>query len=219
MDIFLSASVTDVLICAGYRFHDFVGWLDDVAVTTSTRGQGAMDFTLATSYGEATVTLVDTGEATSSGGRLGRVQHLLDGTFFMTYADGLADVDLDTLLQHHRQSGAGVTLTGFPLRLRYGIVEAERDQLLARRFQEKPVMEGMWCNGGFYVVEPSVVQRYCSCDEVNWEAVVLPKLAAEGSLGVLRHDGYWASMDFPHQRDDLRRTWREQGPVWLSKGT
>lgn len=218
MDIYLAAGVTEFVICAGYRFPDFVRWLDEVADRVPTGSPDSLGFTLATDGGAFTVTLVDTGEETSSGGRLRRVQQLIDDTFFLTYADGLADVDLMALLELHRLSGASVSLTAFPLNLRYGIVDIEDDQVLARSFQEKPVIDRKWCNGGFYVVEPSVVRVKCNDDQVDWEAEVLPKVASEGSLGVLRHDGFWASMDFAHQHDELKRIWQEHGPIWLSKG-
>lgn len=217
MDIYASSGVTDLVICAGYRFPDFVRWLDEVGSRRPTAD--GLGFLITAERGAFTVTLVDTGDGTCSGGRLRRVEHLLDDTFFLTYADGLADVDLKALLELHQSSGAAVTLTAFPLNPRYGIVDIEDAEVLARGFQEKPVIERKWCNGGFYVVEPRVVRDHCTDDQVNWEAQVLPKVAADGALGVLRHDGYWASMDFPHERDELEMTWQTRGPVWLAKET
>jgi len=219
MDIYAASGVSDFVICAGYRFPEFVRWLNEAGEPRPTEHRDVLVFLVIAEERMFTVTLVDTGDGTSSGGRLRRVEHLLDDTFFMTYADGLADVDLAALLQLHQSSRAAVTLTAFPLNPRYGIVDIEDDEVLARGFQEKPVIQRKWCNGGFYVVDPHVVRDHCTDDQVNWEAQVLQKVAADGGLGVLRHDGFWASMDFPHERDELEMIWRDRGPIWIPKGS
>ena len=218
MDIYAASGVADFVICAGYRYPDFVRWFERAAVRLPDERPGRLRFAIDTAHGSLTATLVDTGEDTSSGGRLRRVADLLDDTFFLSYADGLADVDLAALVEQHRHSGAAVTLTAFPLTVRYGVVDIGDEDVLARSFQEKPVIGQKWCNGGFYVVEPWVVRDQCTDDRVDWEAEVLPKIAADGVLGVHRHRGFWASMDFAHEHDELRRTWEAQGPIWLRPG-
>lgn len=199
MDIYRSVGVREFIVCAGHRYADFEVWAEEERARSSVE-----------------IVLVDTGADTSSGGRLRRVAHLLDSSFFLTYADGLSDVDLGELVQLHQESAAAVTVTAFPLALRYGVIDIDEGAVLALGYQEKPVLERKWGNGGFYVVEPAVVHELCTDDQVGWEEQVLPKVAAGGRLAVMRHDGFWASMDFAHQRDELHETWRSRGPVWLA---
>lgn len=214
IDIYRAAGVSEFIVLAGHRFDRFRSWIERLGAITATELGDRVAVT--DDLGRFSVDLVDTDEATESGGRLGRLRTFLDEPFFLTYADGLADVDLEALLALHHGSGAAVTLTAFPLELNYGIVDVDEGSVLARGFQEKPTLEQKWCNGGFYVVDPVVIEQ-CTDDAVSWEQQVLPKVAADGSLGVFRHSGFWASMDFAHQHQALQTTWRDRGPIWLPR--
>lgn len=214
IDVYLDAGTTDFVLCCGHRFADFVAWLDSTAHHGAPQVSGPeRRYVLDRAGQRYTVTLVDTGESTHSGGRLRRVGEHLDA-FFLTYADGLADVDLAAAASFHAATGAAVTVTAVPLALQFGVMEVDPGAHFARTFNEKPVLRDHWCNCGYYTVDPDVVATTCTGDAVSWESDVLPRLAEEGRLAVVRHAGFWASMDFPHQYESLQETWRAQGAVW-----
>lgn len=137
------------------------------------------------------IQLVETGDDTPTGERLRRCLHLTGGTFFATYADGLADVDLDGLLAFHRRHGAGATVTTVPLPSQYGTLDIDGDGVV-RGFREKPRLQDHWINAGFFVFEPRVFSEYNGLD---LERDILPAVAAGGELRAHRHTGYWRSLD------------------------
>jgi glucose-1-phosphate cytidylyltransferase len=134
------------------------------------------------------ITLVDTGEATMTGGRLRRVREFLgDGTFCFTYGDGVADVDVSALIDHHRSHGRLATVTAVQPPGRFGSLEiGTNDGVLG--FQNKPRGDGTWINGGFFVLEPEVIDRIDG-DGTLWEQEPLEGLAAEGQLTAYHHLG------------------------------
>jgi glucose-1-phosphate cytidylyltransferase len=218
IDVYLDAGTTDFVLCCGHRFEEFVAWLDSTANYRAPQVSGLERcYVLDRAGVRCTLTLVDTGENTASGGRLRRVGEHLDAPFFLTYADGLADVDLAAAASFHAATGAAVTVTAFPLGLQCGVMEVDPGEHFARTFKEKPVLSDHWCNGGYYTVAPDVVATTCTGDAVSWESDVLPLLAEEGRLAVFRHAGFWASMDFPYQYESLLETYRAQGAVWRGK--
>ena len=158
------------------------------------------------------VTLVDTGEFTQTGGRLARVRdYVSDGTFYLTYGDGVADVDLAALVRQHRSNQQEATLTAVQPPGRYGALHLEDSQVLS--FQEKPDGDNAWINGGFFVLEPSVIDRV-SHDQCSWESEVLPQLASEGQLGAYRHPGFWQPMDTLRDRTRLEELWASGQAPW-----
>ncbi|MEI6830075.1 MAG: glucose-1-phosphate cytidylyltransferase [Synechococcaceae cyanobacterium ELA445] len=158
------------------------------------------------------VTLVDTGDTTQTGGRLARVGEYLNGdTFCFTYGDGVADVNIVALLDHHRRLGLEATLTAVQPPGRYGALSLNGDAVL--QFQEKPDGDNAWINGGFFVLEASVLDRI-SGDACSWEGEVLPALAAQGQLTAYRHDGYWQPMDTLRDRNRLEELWSSGQAPW-----
>ena len=158
------------------------------------------------------VTLVDTGEATQTGGRLARVApYLKDGSFCFTYGDGVADVNIAALIAHHRQQGAQATLTAVQPPGRYGAIHLEGDSVL--QFQEKPDGDNAWINGGFFILEPEVLDRI-SGDQTSWEIDILPQLAAAGQLAAYRHTGFWQAMDTLRDRNRLDELWATGTAPW-----
>jgi glucose-1-phosphate cytidylyltransferase len=158
------------------------------------------------------VTLVDTGELSQTGGRLGRVRRYLNGSSFcFTYGDGVADVDIGALIAHHRREGRHATLTAVQPPGRYGALHLEGS--VVRQFQEKPDGDNAWINGGFFVLEPSVLDRI-SGDQTSWEADVLPQLAADGQLSAFRHPGFWQPMDTLRDRTRLEELWVNGHAPW-----
>ena len=158
------------------------------------------------------VTLVDTGDTSQTGGRLWRVREYLDGSSFcFTYGDGVADVDIGALIAHHRREGRQATLTAVQPPGRYGALHLDGDTVC--QFQEKPDGDNAWINGGFFVLEPSVLDRIVG-DHTIWEEDVLPQLAADGQLSAYRHPGFWQPMDTLRDRTRLEQLWASGQAPW-----
>ena len=158
------------------------------------------------------VTLVDTGENSQTGGRLNRVRNYLgNSSFCFTYGDGLADVNISDLIAFHAKEGREVTLTAVQPPGRYGALHLEGSGV--NQFQEKPDGDNAWINGGFFVVEPSVLDRI-SGDCSSWETDVLPLIAADGELSAYRHSGFWQPMDTLRDRTRLENLWVKGDAPW-----
>ena len=184
--------------------------------------QGFDDFLLLTGYqGDAVkawartapwrVECLDTGLETPTGGRVHAVRDRLDGTFCLTYADGLADIDLAALTASHRGSGALATMTVVRPELPFGVAVLDGDRV--RGFREKPRAE-QWVNGGFLVMEPEVL-AYLSEDAVL-EREPLQRLAADRVLAAYRHTGYWRCLDTYNDAVALEEAWASGSPPWRS---
>lgn len=155
--------------------------------------------------------LIDTGENTDTGGRLFGVRDAVsDGTFVLTYGDGLADWNLEEALAQHRAHGRWVTVTSIQPRTTLGVMDIDATGRV-REFKEKPVLD-VWVNGGFIVCEPAVVTRVEP--RSNFEKDVMPMLAAEGQLMAYRHRGFWACMDTPKDHAELDALARSSQPPW-----
>jgi glucose-1-phosphate cytidylyltransferase len=156
--------------------------------------------------------LVDTGPDTQTGGRIGRLRpYLEDGTFMLTYGDGVADVDLKKLLEFHESHGKLATVTAVRPPSRFGSFAFEGDRVLA--FQEKPQTGEGWINGGFFVLEP-VVLDLIENDQTIWERAPMERLAADGQLMGHRHEGFWQAMDTLRERRVLEELWASPRPPW-----
>jgi glucose-1-phosphate cytidylyltransferase len=159
------------------------------------------------------VTLVDTGEGTMTGGRLKRVREYLDaGSFCFSYGDGVADVDVTTLIAHHRSHGRLATVTAVQPPGRFGSLQIGSDAAV-EGFQEKPQGDGIWINGGFFVLEPEVIDRI-EGDSTIWEHEPLRGLAAEGQLAAYHHHGFWQPMDTLRDRHHLEELWASGRAPW-----
>jgi|YNPNPStandDraft_1061719.scaffolds.fasta_scaffold01205_7 glucose-1-phosphate cytidylyltransferase len=160
------------------------------------------------------ITLADTGLDTEKGTRIYRVARYIDTTtFFVTYGDGVGDINLDALLAFHRQHGRLATVTGVRPRLQYGLLQADESGLVTG-FVQKPQLEH-WINAGFMVFERGVLE-YLSGGDVHLEREALPRLAAEGQLMMYRHTGFWRSMDTFKEALELDHLWHQSAPwkVW-----
>ena len=158
------------------------------------------------------VTLVDTGELSQTGGRLGRVRDYLgDECFCFTYGDGVSNVDISSLIAHHKREGREATLTAVQPPGRYGALHLLGDAVI--QFQEKPDGDNAWINGGFFVLQPSVLNLIV--DEMTiFESDVLPQLAAAGQLTAFRHSGFWQPMDTLRDRTRLEEMWARGDAPW-----
>jgi len=155
--------------------------------------------------------LIDTGVDTQTGGRLARVAPLLrDGTFMLTYGDGVSDVDLGKLLAFHRAHGKLATITAVRPPARFGELEFEGD--LVKRFSEKPQLGEGWINGGFFVLEPGVLDLIPG--DVHWEREPLERLAAAGQLMAYKHESFWQCMDTLREKRLLDSLWVSGRAPW-----
>jgi len=203
-------------VCLGYKgymikeyFANYVLHNADVTVDLA---KGSIEYH-ATNHEPWRVTLVETGEQTMTGGRLKRVARFLDPgePFFLTYGDGLSDVDLTALAAFHRAHGREATVTAVAPPGRYGALELDQDAV--RRFSEKPPGDNALINGGFFVLQPSVLSRI-EGDATVWESQPLEGLARDDQLKAFRHDGFWAAMDTLRDKNHLEALWASGAAPW-----
>ncbi|PZP35682.1 MAG: glucose-1-phosphate cytidylyltransferase [Roseateles depolymerans] len=215
MKIFSHYGINDFVVCLGYKgyvikeyFANYFLHMSDVTFDLAENRMEIRDRHVE----PWRVTLVDTGEHTMTGGRLKRVrQYLDDESFCFTYGDGLSDVDVGRLVQFHAQQGRMATVTAVQPPGRFGALDIE-DQRITR-FAEKPQGDGSWINGGFFVLEPQVID-YIGGDEVTWEREPLERLAAEGQLSAFAHRGFWHPMDTLRDKILLEDLWQTQRAPW-----
>lgn len=159
------------------------------------------------------VELVDTGLHTMTGGRLKRLESLVDtNPFLLTYGDGVADINIDELYRFHRKMQAVATVTIVHPTTKYGVIKYEND--LATFFAEKPEMTDDWINGGFFVCEPSIFSYFSNNDQESFEKTVLVKLACERKLAVYRHEGFWECLDTQKDKESLSNWWKSGSAPW-----
>lgn len=159
-----------------------------------------------------TVTLVDTGEKTMTGGRIRRVrEHVHNETFCMTYGDGVGNVDISKLIEFHRERGTKATLTAVQPPGRFGVIDI--DEFKIRGFAEKPQGEAGWINGGYFVLEPSALDLI-EGDATVWEQAPLETLARAGELSAYKHTGFWQPMDTLRDKLLLERLWESGDAPW-----
>ncbi len=159
------------------------------------------------------VTLVDTGEATMTGGRIKRVRDYIgDETFCLTYGDGVSDVDIGASIAFHRAHGREATLTAVQPPGRFGALQLADETRIAT-FTEKPTGEGGWVNGGYFVLEASVIDRIAG-DDTTWEREPLESLARDGEIEAFKHRGFWQPMDTLRDRTLLEALWERGAAPW-----
>jgi glucose-1-phosphate cytidylyltransferase len=215
MKLFSAHGVDEFVICLGYRgyvikeyFANYYLHSSDVTFDIAGNGMEVHQ----ESAEPWRVTLIDTGEATATGGRLKRVlRYLGDEDFFFTYGDGVTDLDLRALLDYHRGHDALATVTAVQPPGRFGALDIEGDAI--RSFHEKPRGDGAWVNGGFFVLSPAVGD-YIDSDESVWEEEPVERLAGQSQLRAYRHDGFWRAMDTVRDRNHLEELWRSGGAPW-----
>lgn len=216
MKIYSAHGVRDFIICLGYKGNVikeyFLNYGTNHADITVDLGAGRTEIHSARAE-DWRVTLVDTGAASETGGRLRRVMPYLaeEEAFFMTYGDGVGNVDINAGLALHRREGRLATVTATQPAGRFGILNIDGDKVTS--FREKPDGDGGWINGGFFVLSPKVVD-YIDNDQMPWERKPLERLAAEGQLSVYRHSGFWQPMDTLRDRTVLEGLWNSGSAPW-----
>lgn len=158
------------------------------------------------------ISLVETGPNTQTGGRIKRLAPWLENqTFMLTWCDAVADVDINTLLNFHKSHGKLATLTAVRPPPRFGRLIIDGDRVT--QFKEKPKDSGDWINGAFFVLEPEVLE-YVEGDHTSWERGPLVALAKNGELMVYRHHGFWRCMDTIHENRQLEKMWQSDHAPW-----
>jgi glucose-1-phosphate cytidylyltransferase len=149
-----------------------------------------------------------------TGGRIRRIKDYVgDETFCLTYGDGVTDLDIRKLIDYHRAQKSLATLTAVQPPGRFGVFKLDQGQALIDTFKEKPQGDGAWINGGFFVLEPEVI-NYIDDDATVWEREPMEKLASEGKLAAYRHYGYWQNMDTLRDKNVLEELWQSDEPPW-----
>jgi glucose-1-phosphate cytidylyltransferase len=159
------------------------------------------------------IDLVDTGETAQTGARLSRLRDILGKeTFFLTYGDGLSNIDTNALLAFHRRMGRVATLSAIRPPARFGALDLKDD--IVERFAEKPTDRSGWVSGGFFVFEPKIFEYVSDDDDCVLEHAPLQRLASEGQLSAFRHGGFWHSMDTVRDVGELNELWRSGRAPW-----
>ena len=159
------------------------------------------------------IILVDTGSETMTGGRLKRVApYLGNETFCLTYGDGLSNINIGAELEFHRQHGKLATIAAVQPPGRFGVLNIDANQQVSS-FEEKPSDEIGWINGGFFVLEPEVI-NYIDGDSTSWERAPLTNLAKHGQLAAFPHNGFWQPCDTLRDKRELEALWAEDKSPW-----
>ena len=215
MKIFSAHGINDFVICLGYRGYVIKEYFANYFLHTSdvTFDLGSNAVQIHRSGAEKwRVTLVDTGEATMTGGRLkAAARHIGRQDFFFTYGDGVADIDIGKLVAQHRKSRKLATVTAVQQPGRWGVLELKANAVTG--FAEKPKADGSWVNGGYFVLSPKVLD-YIDGPATVWEREPLERLAAEGKLGAYRHHGFWHPMDTMRDKTLLEELWQSGDVPW-----
>jgi glucose-1-phosphate cytidylyltransferase len=216
LKIYSAHGINDFIICAGYKGYVIKEYFANYFLHMSDVTFDMANNTMEVHQKKAEpwrVTIVDTGDETMTGGRIKRVAPYLDGPFCCTYGDGVGDVDITALLAFHKAGGRLATLTGVQPPGRFGALQLEGDQV--QSFQEKPEGDGSWINGGFFVLDPAVIDLIDD-DSTIWERAPLERLAAAGQLGIFRHHGFWRPMDTLRDKIELETLWDKRIAPWKS---
>jgi glucose-1-phosphate cytidylyltransferase len=214
MKIYLAHGLRDFVICCGYKgymikeyFANYSLHMSDVTID--------MEKNSVEVHQKKTepwrVTLVDTGEATQTGGRLKRIAEYIDDDFCMTYGDGVGSINITELIAFHRQHGKLATVTATQPPGRFGALQL--DEHAVTSFLEKPTGDGGWINGGFFVLSPKTLELI-EGDETFWERKPLETLAQTGQLQAFFHPGFWQPMDTLRDKNHLEELWQSGKAPW-----
>lgn len=206
----------EFIICAGYKQHIIKEWFanyflhnSDITFDFTNENQMIIHNNVAEPW---KVTVVDTGLNTLTGGRIKRVKDYVGNEpFFMTYGDGVSDVDITELYKFHKEMGGLATLTAVQPDGRFGIIDIESDKVVS--FREKDKQDMGWINGGFMVLEPEVFD-YIEGDQTTFEKYPMEKLAEESNLNCYKHYGFWQCMDTLRDKEKLEKMWNENNAPW-----
>jgi len=207
--------INDFVICCGYKgymvkeyFANYFLHMSDVTFDLK-NNKMEVHHKFAEPW---TVTLVDTGLDTMTGGRLKRInEYVKDDTFCFTYGDGLSDVDISELIKFHKNEKKYATVTAVQPPGRFGNLEINENRIT--NFKEKPAGDGNWINGGFFILEPQIFE-YLKNDSTVWEKEPLEKLAHDNQLSAFKHNGFWQPLDTLRDKNYLEELWNSDKASW-----
>ena len=218
MKIYEAHGFNDFIICLGYKaqlikeyFLNYYLYNSDVTIELE-KNKVEVHFSNTESF---KVTLVDTGLHTNTAGRIKRIEkYVKDETFMLTYGDGVSDVNIKELIAFHQQHGRIATLTSIQTPGRFGNIEMDENGNVDY-FVEKPQGDGMWINGGFFVLEPQIFNYLQGdMDNIQWEKKPLAEIARDKQLSAYKHTGFWKPMDAMRDRIELEQLWNSGNAKW-----
>jgi len=214
MKIYSKYNLNDFVICLGYKgylikeyFANYFLHMSDVTIDIK---NNKLEIHRISSE-PWKITLIDTGEDTMTGGRIKRIQKYIDGTFCLTYGDGLSDIDIPKLIEFHKKNGLLATITAVQPSGRFGALQLKSNNVT--RFQEKPSGNSSLINGGFFILEPGIFD-YIKDDSTIFEREPLENLAKDNQLGAYRHNGFWQPMDTLRDKNKLEELWSSKNAPW-----
>jgi glucose-1-phosphate cytidylyltransferase len=206
----------DFVVCLGYKgfvvkeyFANYFLHKSDVTINLKTNSVEVHD----TQAEPWKITLVDTGDNSMTGGRIKRIQkHIGNETFMLTYGDGVADININTLVDFHKKNKKYCTVTAVQPSGRFGLLNINEENQVSSFF-EKPKGDGSWINGGYFVCEPQIFD-FIDGDDTIWEKSPMEKIATEGQMCAFKHQGFWRPMDTLKDKMDLNEMWNENKAPW-----
>ena len=216
MKIYSYHGINDFIVCLGYKGYIIKEYFANYFLHMSDVTFDMLENRMEVHHKNAEpwhVTLVDTGEDSMTGGRLKRVADYLEPNepFLFTYGDGVADIDITAEIAFHKSHGKLATVCAVQPPGRYGALIREKDSVLG--FQEKPLGDGAWINGGFFVLQPAVLD-YIIGDSTSWEGETLVQIAEAGQLAAFEHRGFWQPMDTMRDMTQLEALWMDKKAPW-----
>ena len=217
MKTYAHHGITDFIVACGYKGGTIKDYFSRMFLSSADVTFDLKNNTLEYHHARIEpwrVTCVDTGLNTMTGGRLRRVrEHLDDETFCMTYGDGVSNIDITKEIAFHRETGRLATMAAVMAPGRFGAFTLGSDQVEVKHFQEKPDGDGAWINGGYFVLEPKVLD-YIESDAEVWERHPLQQLALDGQLNAYRHADFWHPMDTLRDKHVLEDLWESGKAPW-----
>jgi len=216
MKLYSSFGFNEFIICCGYKgylikeyFFNYSFHNSDITVDLVTNNTEIHRH----SEEKWKITLVDTGLSTMTGGRLKRVSKFLDPNepIFFTYGDGLSNHDMNSQLKFHLSNKSRVTLLAVRPPSRFGNLDLDGN--IVRKFEEKPIGENGWVNGGFFILEPSVLDLIKD-EKTVWEKEPMEELASRGEISAFKHNEFWQPMDTLRDKNYLEKMWESNNPPW-----
>ena len=192
MKIYSFYGINDFIICCGYKGEKIKKYF-------------------AENNENWNISCIDTGLETMTGGRLKRVQNLIDDTFCLTYGDTVNNVNIEELIRFHKKENRLATVTSCIPPQKYGVLEIKENKVIS--FKEKPPMEEVWVNGGFFVLEPQIFE-YLENDSTIWEKEPMEGLVKNNQLSAYKHRGFYQHMDTVKEKNLLNKLWQEDKAKW-----
>lgn len=209
---------TEFILCLGYKKESFIDYFVNYRARNSDLSVSLKDGTIAfcsNHHEDWCVTLADTGLSSNTGARIKNIEkYIEDDNFFLTYGDGLCDVDLDELLAFHRSQDGVLSVTAVHPSSRFGEIKVNQESRVLQ-FEEKPQTTSAYINGGFMVADRAIFAEYLNNDpDLDFESQVIRRVAEDGKMAAFRHEGFWQCMDTSREYQLLNRLWDQGRAPW-----